>query len=107
MVNDLDLLVLLYPDVNKATCYFGLIGHISEALALPEDRIDVLFFDLEEADPDILYHAVNEGILIKNQAPSLLADKIEALSAYFVNNEFIIKKAKHLQREQLEAFCAG
>jgi len=46
-------LVFSLPDV-KNIAYFDLVSRISEALALPEEKIDILFFDLQEADPDIL-----------------------------------------------------
>ena len=68
-------------------------------------KIDILFFDLDEADPEVLYDAVNSGILIKNASPDLLTDKIETLTRYFVVNEFTLKQAALLDQERLEAFC--
>ena len=106
VVNDLDILLLVYPDINKDIACFDLVYRISEALALPEDQIDILFFDLQEADPDILYEAVNNGVLLKNESPELLGESIEKLSIYLMQNEFIITRAKQLQHEQLEVFCA-
>ena len=46
--------LLVYPDIDKNIAYFDLVSRISEALTLPEEKIDILFFDLQEADPDIL-----------------------------------------------------
>ena len=106
VVNDLDILILVYPNINKDTTYFDLVCRISEALALPEDQIDILFFDLQEGDPEILYEAVNKGILLKNESPELLGDSIEKLSLYLIQNELIIARSKQLRHEQLEVFCA-
>jgi len=105
VVNDLDILLLVYPHIDKNTAYFDLVCRISEALALPEGKIDILFFDLQEADPDILYEAVNNGVLLKNESPELLGESIEKLSFYLTQNEFIITRAKQLRHEQLEVFC--
>ncbi len=106
VVNDLDILVLVYPDIDKNIAYFDLVSRISEALTLPEEKIDILFFDLQEADPDILYEAVNNGVLLKNEFPELLGESIEKLSLYLMQNEFIIARSKQLRHEQLEVFCA-
>lgn len=106
VINDLDILLLVYPDIDKNTAYFDLVSRISEALALPEEKIDILFFDIQEADPDILYEAVNNGVLLKNESPELLGESIEKLSRYLMQNEFIITRAKRLRHEQLEVFCA-
>jgi predicted nucleotidyltransferase len=105
VVNDLDILLLVYPDIDKNIAYFDLVSRISEALTLPEEKIDILFFDLQEADPDILYEAVNNGVLLKNESPELLGERIEKLSLYLMQNEFIITRAKQLRHEQLEVFC--
>ena len=106
VVNDLDILLLVYPDIDKNIAYFDLISRISEALTLPEEKIDILFFDLQEADPDILYEAVNNGVLLKNESPELLGESIEKLSFYLIQNEYVIARAKQLRHEQLEVFCA-
>ena len=105
VINDLDILLLVYPDIDKDTACFDLVCRISEALALPEGKIDILFFDLQEADPDILYEAVNNGVLLKNESPELLGESIEKLSVYLMQNELIITRAKQLRHEQLEVFC--
>lgn len=107
VVNDLDLLLLLYPGFDAHMAYFNLLYRISSAMGLPEDQIDLLFFDVEEADPLILYEAVNEGILIKNESPGMLCERIEELSLFFLANEFLLKQASQLRRERLEEFCAG
>ena len=106
VVNDLDILLLVYPDIDKNIAYFDLVSRISEALTLPEEKIDILFFDLQEADPDILYEAVNNGVLLKNESPELLGESIEKLSFYLIQNEYVIARAKQLRHEQLEVFCA-
>ena len=106
VVNDLDILLLVYPNIDKDIAYFDLVSRISEALTLPEEKIDILFFDLREAEPEILYEAVNNGVLLKNESPELLGESIEQLSLYLMQNEFIMARAKHLRHEQLEVFCA-
>ena len=63
---------------------------------------DLLFFDLEEVDPMVLSRALNEGILLKNEDPDLLSDRIDALSGFFLENEAMIRRAKELRRERLE-----
>jgi predicted nucleotidyltransferase len=103
VVNDIDILILVYPDIDKNIAYFDLVSRISEVLALPEEKIDILFFDLQEADPDILYEAVNNGVLLKNEFPELLGESIEKLSLYLIQNEFIITRAKQLRH----AFSLG
>lgn len=70
------------------------------------NKIDILFFDLDEPDPEVLYDAVNKGILIKDESPALLVEKIEALTWYFAANEFRLKQTELLDQERLEAFCA-
>ena len=107
VVNDLDVLVLLHQGTNKDTIYFDLICRIAQALDFTEDQVDILFFDLQEAAPEILYEALNQGILLKNESPELLSDKIDELSHYLIENEFFIQQAKQLERERLEAFCEG
>ncbi len=106
VVNDLDILVLLYPHIDLNTAYFELHNRIAKSQNASENQIDILFFDLEEADPEVLYDAVNKGILIKNESPALLVEKIEDLTRYFIANEFMISQAELLEQERLEAFCA-
>jgi predicted nucleotidyltransferase len=106
IANDLDLLVLLQPSVNFLQINLMLIEKISEDLELKPDLIDLLEFNLDFADPEVLYRAVSTGILLKNESPELLSDKIEALSRYFMENEFLIQEEKRLLNEMREAFCA-
>lgn len=106
VVNDMDLLVLLRPHVNAYEAHFELRRRLAEALSIFEDQVDVLIFDLEQADPAVLFRAISEGILLKNEDPDLLGDKIDALSRYFLENEPMIRRAKRLRKERLEAFCA-
>ncbi len=105
IVNDLDILVLPYRGVDRNTAYFELYDRISKSQNAYENQIDILFFDLDEADPEVLYDAVNKGILIKNASPDLLVEKIEALNRYFIVNEFVLKQAELLKQDRLEAFC--
>ena len=87
----LTYIVMLYPHIDRNTAYFKLHDRIVKSQNTIENQIDILFFDLEEADPEVLYDAVNKGILIKNESPALLVEKIEDLTRYFVANEFMTK----------------
>lgn len=104
VANDVDILVLPYPSRDKNSLYFDLLYRLSQDLDLPEDQIDLLLFDLQEADLRTLYNAVTTGIIIKNESPEFLSENIEQLSNYLVSNEFILKETDRLIREQLEAF---
>ncbi|HEX9971038.1 MAG TPA: nucleotidyltransferase domain-containing protein [bacterium] len=105
VVNDLDILILLYPDINQDHAYFELSYRIGQSLNINADKVDVVFFDLDQVDPEVLYEAVNQGILLKNKHLDLLTDKIEELSRYFLENEFLIREAKKLRRERIKEFC--
>lgn len=107
VVNDLDILVLLRPDIHNHDVYFDLTHKLNKALGVSEDRIDLLFFDIDEADPMVLYDAVKRGVLLKNSDPNMLADSIDALSRYFLENEPMIERARHLRRDRVEDFCAN
>lgn len=106
IARDLDILVLLRPDVDANAVYFDLAASVSDALGIPEDKVDLLFFDMDEADPMVLYQAVSNGILLKNRDPDMLGDSIDALSRYFLENDVIIERAAQLRNERLEDFCA-
>ncbi|MDY6972101.1 MAG: hypothetical protein SV775_07210 [Thermodesulfobacteriota bacterium] len=106
VVNGLDILILLYPGINKDAVYFDLICGITQAMGLAEEHVDVPFFDLKEVHPEIFYEAVNQGILLKNGSPQFLGDRIEAFLQFLVENEFLMRHEKELDREIMEAFCA-
>jgi len=105
VVNDLDILILLYPDMNQDNAYFELSYRIGQSQNINADKVDVVFFDLDMVDPEVPYEAVNHGILLKNNSPELLTDRIEELSNYFLENESLIKETKRLRRERIEEFC--
>jgi predicted nucleotidyltransferase len=105
--NDLDILVLLRGDADRFEAYMQLKRRLSEASGLPEDKIDLLFFDLREANPRVLIKAVNSGVLIKNSNPALLSGRIEEISMYFLENEPVLQRAEILKQESLEAFCGA
>jgi predicted nucleotidyltransferase len=105
--NDLDILVLLREDVDRFEAYTQLMHSLAEASGLPEGNIDILFFDLREANPHVLIKAVNSGILIKNSNPDLLGERIEHISMYFLENEPVLQRAETLRRESLKAFCGA
>ena len=104
-VNDLDILVLLNKHADKRTAYFDVIHKLSVHLNLPEDHIDLLFFDYHEADVAVLTRAVNQGILIKNEDPEYLSNIIDNFSRYLMENEAMMIRASRLRRERLEEFC--
>lgn len=107
LARDLDILVLLRPDVDADAFYFDLAASVSGALGIPEDKVDLLFFNMDEADPMVLYEALSTGILLKNSDPDILGDSIDALSRYFLENDVIIERAAQLRNDRLEDFLAN
>ena len=105
--NDLDILVLLREGADRFEAYTQLTRSLAEASGLPEDKIDLLFLDLREANPHVLIKAVNHGVLLKNAGPKLLSERIEEISMYFLENEPILQRAEILKKENLEAFCGA
>jgi predicted nucleotidyltransferase len=106
-VNDLDLLVLEDENANRIKIQLTLGAKLSELTGMPLDRIDIIFLDQNEVDPDVLRSAISTGILLKNDSPSMLSNKIEKLSSYFRINETTIHNSRQLQKERLEVFCEG
>lgn len=104
VANDLDILVLLNKHADKRTAFFDVIHKLSSHLNLPEDYIDLLFFDYHEADVSVLVRAVNEGILIKNDNPEFLSDIIDKFSRYLLENEAMMVRGLRLRQERLEEF---
>lgn len=107
VVNDLDILIIEDENANRLKIQLELVTKLCDLTGFPVDKIDVVFFDQEEVAPNILKNAINHGILLKNIAPELLSDRIEALSRYFLRNEPTILNAKRLEKERLEAFCGS
>lgn len=107
VINDVDILVLLREDVDRFEAYTHLVRSLADASGLPEGKIDLLFLDLDEANPHVLIKAVNSGVLIKNSNPGLLSERIENISMYFLENEPVLQRAEILRRESLEAFCGA
>jgi len=105
VVNDLDLLILADSNANVHHLYFNLVQKIANDHNMPEAQIDILFFDIHLADPYILDKAVNTGILLCNKNEKLLTDRIEELSCFFLENEFLLNESIRLKREQREVFC--
>ena len=104
MVNDLDILVLLKQDIDKDEAFMNLTYNLSKSLKIPEACVDLLFFDLEEADPSILTRAVDQGILLLNRDPEYLSDIIDSLSRYMLDNETMMIRARRLRQERMEVF---
>jgi predicted nucleotidyltransferase len=107
VVNDLDLLILVRPEADAERAFWALTRQISESIGIEADRVDILLFDPQQADAEVLFRAVNEGKLLKNELPDLLTDKIEALSRFLVEHEYLINEAKRLRDELIEEFSAG
>ena len=105
VANDLDILVLLLNNSDKLRIYTELSECLSNLLGIPIRKIDLLSLDLDEADPNVLSEAINNGILLKNIDADLLGDRIEMISEYLMFNEPIIRRASQLRRERLEEFC--
>jgi predicted nucleotidyltransferase len=103
-VNDLDILILLHKYTNKNEAYINITYRLSKVLSISEDHIDLLFFDLQEADPAVITNAVNKGILLKNDEPEYLSDTIDNLSRHFLENESMMIRGKRLRQERLEVF---
>ena len=104
VVNDLDILVLLHQGVDKDEAYINLTHNLSKSLSIPETFVDLLFFDLEEADPSILARAVNRGILLINRDPDYLSNMIDSVSRYLLENETMMIRARRLRQERTEVF---
>ena len=104
VVNDLDILVLLHQSVDKDEAYINLTHNLSISLKIPESCVDLLFFDLEEADFSILMRAINRGILLINHDPEYLSNMIDRVSRYLLENEAMIIRARRLRQERTEVF---
>ena len=104
VVNDLDILVLLHQDIDKDEAYINLTYNLSKSLKIPEACVDLLFFDLEEADLSTLTRAVNRGILLINHDPEYLSNMIDNISRYLLENETMIIRARRLRQERMEVF---
>ena len=107
VVNDLDLLVLTFPGVNQDQAYFDILSRMANELGLAEEKIDLVFFDLETTDPWVLHSAITTGDILTNKDQKFLADRIEELSLFFLVNETFLVRAKKLRDEQLEDFCSA
>ena len=107
VVNDLDILVFLDQNANRFKIQLELIDNLSRLTGLTADKIDVVIFDQKEVDPYILKKAINYGQLVKNADQKVLSDRISDLSQEFLKNEPMILRAKHLEKERLEAFYGG
>jgi len=107
VMNDLDILVLLDQKANRLNIQLELVSNLSRLTGLKADKIDVVIFDHEEVDPDILQKAINHGMLLKNIDQGALSDRIGDLSQYYLKNEPMILRAKRLEKERMEAFCGG
>jgi hypothetical protein len=104
-VNDLDILVLLKQGAKRLKTQFALMNGLSRATGFKADRIDIVIFDLDEVEPVVLQKAINQGILLKNNDPDFLSDRIEELSGYFLKNEPMIYRAEILKKVRMETFC--
>jgi predicted nucleotidyltransferase len=49
-------------------------------------------------------HAVNKGILLKNDEPEYLSDTIDNFSRHLLENELMMIRGKRLRQERLEVF---
>ncbi|MBF0118769.1 MAG: nucleotidyltransferase domain-containing protein [Desulfobacterales bacterium] len=98
--NDIDILILLNNQADKNSIFLELPCNLARSLNISSNKIDILNFDLREANPIVLIKAV-KGRLIKNVDDELLTDKLEELSCFFLMNEPILYYRKELLRELL------
>lgn len=105
VANDVDLLVLLAAGADKLVTHARLAECLSKFLKIPAKKIDIVFMDLDEVEPKVLFDAIDRGILLKNMDENLLSDHIESISRYFLTNEPVIHRAQELRKERVEAFC--
>lgn len=103
--NDLDILVFLNEGAKRLETQFVLMNRLSKVTGFKPDRIDIVVFDLDEVEPLILQKAINQGVLLINNDPDFLSDRIEEVSGYFLENEPMIYRAELLKKERMEAFC--
>ncbi|MEE8431239.1 MAG: nucleotidyltransferase domain-containing protein [Candidatus Desulfatibia sp.] len=75
VLNDLDILVLLEQKAHRLNIQLKLVSNLSRLTGLKADKIDVVIFDQEEVDPDILLTAINQGMLLKNIDQRVLSDR--------------------------------
>lgn len=75
VLNDLDILVLLEQKSHRLNIQLKLVSNLSRLTGLKADKIDVVIFDQEEVDPDILLTAINHGMLLKNIDQRVLSDR--------------------------------
>ena len=106
VVNDLDILVLLHPNMDKNKAYINITYHLSESLKITEAYLDLLFFDPEEAGLTVLTRAINKGILLKNDNPEYLSDTVDKFSRFLLENDAMIVRGKRLRQERLEIVSA-
>jgi predicted nucleotidyltransferase len=104
-VNDLDILVFLNQGAKRLETQFVLMNRLSNVTGFNSDRIDIVVFDLDEVEPVILQKAINQGVLLINNDPDFLSDRIEELSGYFLKNEPMIYRAELLKKDRMEVFC--
>jgi hypothetical protein len=97
-------LALLWRMDHEAEAYINLTHNLSKSLKILEAYVDLLFFDLEEADPSILAKAVNRGILLINRDPEYLSNMIDSVSRYLLENETMMIRARRLRQERTVVF---
>jgi|WetSurMetagenome_2_1015567.scaffolds.fasta_scaffold376976_2 predicted nucleotidyltransferase len=102
VVNDIDILLL--PRAGDLDALLLLLTELDVCLAehlglVSTDQLDLIPFDLRLVEPVILYQAVNTGILLKCVDETALAEAIENLSRYFLENEGTLYRQRILNEE--------
>lgn len=100
--NDVDLLLLFAPDVDRDIAILDIASGLAAALQMPTDKFDLVLFDLQTTDAAVICSAVNGGLLIVDKDPEALCDAIEAVSRRLTDEEWLREEGKRLRREELE-----
>ena len=95
VANDVDILVLAARDANPDDVWFSILADLCKILSLPEEKIDVIPFSLDEIQIEIIYDAVENGVLLVEKDEDYLGDMLEALSSRMKETEII--RARRLQ----------
>jgi hypothetical protein len=104
VANDVDILILPRQGWGKEEQLGVLcdaVVDLSEELYLPEHKLDVILFSLQKIDLEVLYDAVDKGILLVKKDAEYLTDMFEMLSSKLRETEGIGRRNKQELMEML------
>ncbi len=87
VANDVDILILPIDGAERDEAVIRTVVDLSAILCLPEEKLDVILFSLEEVDLEVLYNAVDKGELLIEKDSDFLGDMLEKLSHRMVESE--------------------